>query len=104
LVNRQRERVRNCGAVLRGGPAGVARLIHRPTSPATPRVARCPRRSRAAANPALVHGNAARLGFFGLWQDEGHNAVFQFGSDAVLIDLARELKAARVVADTVLDV
>src|SRR5919197_6164352 len=46
--------------------------------------------------------NCARLGLLDLGEHQREHAVLQFGSDLVLVDLARKTEAARIVADVVL--
>src|ERR1700737_468867 len=48
--------------------------------------------------------NLARFGFLHLRKNERHDTILEGGANAFLLDLARKLKAARVVADIVLGV
>lgn len=63
-----------------------------------------PRAHMERADSNIAARDAAGFCLLGLRQHERHNAVLKLGSDAVLLDLARELESPCVVADIVFDV
>jgi hypothetical protein len=60
--------------------------------------------SRRRQHRQSAHVYLPRLGFLRLRQDQCYHPVFEFGCDSILVDLARELEAAGIVAHIVLGI